>query len=57
MTRGEFDNHWLQGLAAPGDILVSYEVYQVVNATFPDASEQLLELKGIKEPVKTYVLR
>ena len=46
----------LQGLAAPGEILVSDAVYETVSSTFPNAREQVLELKGIKEPVKTYIL-
>lgn len=46
----------LQGLAAPGEILVSEEVYRTVEGSYPDAAARVLELKGIPEPVRAYVL-
>ena len=41
----------LQGLAGPGEILVSEEVYEHIGYEYPDASERVLELKGIGDPV------
>lgn len=46
----------LQGEAAPGEVLVTEEVYQAVNAAFPNAQERLLDLRGIPEPVNAYCL-
>ena len=46
----------LQGEAAAGETLVTEEVYEGVRNAFPNARERLLELKGIPEPVKAYLL-
>lgn len=46
----------LQGLAGPGEILVSREVYDAVNSDYPDAQERTLEVKGISDPVRAFVL-
>ena len=46
----------LQGEAAPGEILVTEEVYHYVKSAFPNARERVLELKGISEPVQAYSL-
>ena len=45
-----------QGLASPGEILVSDEVYQAAQGEFPDARKRVLELKGISQPVVAYEL-
>ena len=46
----------LQNIAKRGEILVSREVYQHVASDFPNAREQVLELKGIGEPMHAYLL-
>lgn len=46
----------LQGQAAPGEVLVTEEVYQAVGRAFPNARERLVELKGIPKPVRAYTL-
>ena len=46
----------LQGMAGPGEILVSSEVYQAVQDGFPGASEKVLELKGIDDPYVAFSL-
>ena len=46
----------LQGEAAPGEILVTEQVYEKVGGAFPNARERVLELKGIKEPVRAFSL-
>ena len=46
----------LQGLADPGEILVSNEVYKAAHDAFPNATERVLELKGISQPVVAYSL-
>ena len=46
----------LQGEAAPGEILVTEQVYQEVQDAFPDAKERILEIKGIDEPVRAFLL-
>ena len=46
----------LQGLAAPGEILVSKEVYDAVDSAYPDARERMLEVKGISKPVQAFSL-
>lgn len=46
----------LQGLAGPGEILVSSEAYEAVQDGFPGASEKVLELKGIEGPYVAYSL-
>ena len=46
----------LQGEAAPGEILVTEAVYDYVKSAFPNARDRVLELKGIKEPVRAFLL-
>lgn len=46
----------LQGMAAPGEILVSSEAYQAVQDGFPGAHKKVLELKGIDEPYVAFSL-
>lgn len=46
----------LQGMAGPGEILVSSDVYQAVQNGFPGARERVLELKGIDEPYVAFTL-
>ena len=46
----------LQGLAGPGEIIVTEEVYEQVRAAFPNAEKQVLELRGISYPVVAYLL-
>ena len=46
----------LQGEAAPGEILVTGQVYESMQGDFPNAPERTFELKGIAEPVKAYSL-
>ena len=47
---------WLQGLAGPGEIIVTEEVYEQVQSTFPNAEKLVLELRGISYPVVAYLL-
>ena len=46
----------LQGLASPGEILVSEEVFKQVRSDHPDAPSEGAGAKGIGEPVKAYSL-
>jgi adenylate cyclase len=46
----------LQGAARPGEILLTEAVYREVAQSYPDAERRVCELKGIAEPVTTYVL-
>ena len=46
----------VQTEASAGETLVTEEVYEAVRNAFPNAKEQVLELKGIPEPVKAYLL-
>ncbi len=46
----------LQGLAGPGEIIVTEEVYEQLRSTFPNAEKQILELRGISYPVVAYLL-
>ena len=46
----------LQGLAGPGEILVSEQVYENVSSAYPNARRRTLDLKGIGEPVIAYSL-
>ena len=46
----------LQGEAAPGEVIVDGQVYEVVASAFPNAQERMFKLKGIEEPVKAYSL-
>ena len=47
----------LQGVAAPGEILVTDEVYSQVRDAYPDSVERLQEFKGISFPVRSHSLR
>lgn len=47
----------LQGLARPGEILVSEEVYKVVQEAYPNAGRRVLDLKGISQPLAAYSLK
>jgi adenylate cyclase len=46
----------LQGQAAPGEVLVTEEVYKAINAAFPGAMRAEYSLKGISPPVAAYRL-
>ena len=46
----------LQGLAKPGEILISDGVYESVRADYPGAEERIINLKGIGEPARVYLL-
>ena len=46
----------LQAEAGPGEVLVGEEVYQEVSGAFPNAQERMLDLRGIPEPVRAYLL-
>lgn len=46
----------LQGLAGPGEILVSGDVYNAVGDGFPSAREKMLDIKGIDDPYQAYPL-
>jgi class 3 adenylate cyclase len=46
----------LQGLAGPGEIIVTEEFYEQVRSTFPNAEKLVLELRGISYPVVAYLL-
>lgn len=46
----------LQGQAAPGEVLVTEPVYDIVSRAFPNAARREYQLKGIPEPVAAYVL-
>ncbi|MGH7835724.1 MAG: adenylate/guanylate cyclase domain-containing protein [Candidatus Binatia bacterium] len=46
----------LQAVAAPGEILMSQDTYDHVQADFPDAPCRELELKGKSEPVRARVI-
>jgi adenylate cyclase len=46
----------LQNEAAPGEVVVTADVYRHVQDQFPDAVERTLTLKGIDEPVVAFVL-
>ena len=47
----------LQSAAAPGQILVTEETYSYVQAQFPNAPSENLELKGKSEAVRARVIR
>ena len=47
----------LQGAASGGEIILEEQVYAKVRASFPDAERQVVNLKGIKEPVIAYLVR
>ncbi len=46
----------IQGLAEPGMVLVSDEVYEAVKGAFPNARERTVQLKGISHPITVYSL-
>ena len=46
----------LQGLAGPGEIIVTEEVYEQVRSSFLNAEKLVLELRGISYPVVAYLL-
>ena len=46
----------LQGVAKPGEVVITEDVYREVKDHFPKANTQIYELKGIKNPIKAYVL-
>ena len=46
----------LQGLAGPGEIIVTEEVYNQVQTAFPNAEKRVLELRGISYPIIAYML-
>lgn len=46
----------LQSQAAPGEVVVTEQVYEAVRDAFPNAVRRQCELKGIAEPVTAYAL-
>lgn len=46
----------LQGVAGPGEIAVTEEVFKFVENEFPDSSGKMVTLKGIDQPVKSYII-
>lgn len=46
----------LQGAAAPGEVLMSDDVYQHVAAHYPDAVARICHLKGVEQPVRAYAV-
>lgn len=46
----------LQGQAEAGELLVTGEVYEQVRGAYANAPRRVLQLKGFKDPVQTYVL-
>ena len=46
----------LQGAARPGEILVTESVYECVAEQFPNAQKRVCQLKGLEQPVSTWVL-
>jgi adenylate cyclase len=46
----------LQGQAAPGEVLVTEDVYKTISAAFPGAMRAEYLLKGISPPVAAYRL-
>jgi class 3 adenylate cyclase len=47
----------LQGEAAPGEILLTQDAYDVVRASFPVAERRALQLKGIAQPVVAHAVK
>lgn len=47
----------LQGAAAPGEIMITEEVFNHVKDQFPHAERRMLTLKGVENPVNGYVLK
>ena len=46
----------IQGMAAPGEIIVTADVYEQIRAEFPDAEKSDLELRGISHPVTVHTI-
>lgn len=46
----------LQGVAKPGEVVLSEAVYERVKGAFPGIPAQTFHLKGIDQPVRGYVL-
>lgn len=46
----------LQGVANPGEVLVTEDVYRQVADVFPQAEQRVCNVKGIAKPVNTYSL-
>jgi len=46
----------LQGVARPGEIMITEEVYTEVKDHFPQAEQRTVTLKGMDKPVTGYVL-
>ena len=46
----------LQGEAAPGEVLATKEIYEIVEDGFPLVATRSVQLKGISEPVVAYSL-
>ncbi|MBI4529472.1 MAG: adenylate/guanylate cyclase domain-containing protein [Deltaproteobacteria bacterium] len=46
----------LQGKAGAGEIVVSHETYERISTDFPDATTEIITLKGFKEPVEAHRL-
>jgi adenylate cyclase len=46
----------LQNAARPGEILITEEVFNHVKDQFPDAEKRAVTLKGLDQPVNSYVI-
>lgn len=46
----------LQGVAKSGEVVITEDVYREVKDDFPKANTQIYEIRGIKNPIKAYVL-
>jgi class 3 adenylate cyclase len=46
----------IQGVAAPGEIIVTDDVYEQIGSEFPDAEMRELELRGISHPVTVHTI-
>jgi adenylate cyclase len=47
----------LQGVAQPGEIVLTEEVYQQVAERYPEAEARDFRLKGLSRPVRAYTLK
>ena len=47
----------IQGVANPGEVVVTESVYSCVQDLFPAAEMRMHQLKGIEDPIKGYILR
>ena len=47
----------LQGLAGPGEVVLSAELYEFARARYPAARVESVEVRGRAEPVDVAVLR